>query len=66
MEKVFDKEQKKRDDVASTTASIHGVSPSYVRMVANGKRVNDKILGTYNKLKQAKEDLVNGLTNQEA
>jgi len=50
--------KKGRDDTASIVAEIHGVSPSYVRMITNGKRENAEILSTYMEIKQRKRQLI--------
>jgi hypothetical protein len=50
-------EKEKKDDTASLTAQAHGVTPSYVRMVVNGKRNNESILSTFNEILLAKDNL---------
>lgn len=37
----------KRRDVAALVASIHSVTPGYVRKVINGERTNVAIMATY-------------------
>lgn len=60
MEKTITKD-KKRDDVATIVAKIHGVSPSYVRMVRNGVRKNDEILATLIDFRQSQKKLIEHL-----
>ena len=50
-------EKEKNDDTATLTAQAHGVTPAYVRMVANGKRKNERILSTFNSILDAKDKL---------
>jgi hypothetical protein len=50
-------EKEKKDDTAALTATAHGVTPSYVRMVVNGKRKNESILSTFNSILEAKDKL---------
>ena len=54
-------EKEKKDDTATLTAQAHGVTPSYVRMVVNGKRNNDAILSTFNRILEAKNNIVNAV-----
>lgn len=51
-------ERKKYDDTASLTAQACNVTANYVRKVVKGERSNQDILNTYNKLKAAKEGLI--------
>lgn len=48
-------ENKKRDDTATLTAQVHSCTAAYVRMVVSGKRKNEAILSTYNKILKVKE-----------
>ena len=50
-------EKDKKDDTATLAAQAHSVTPSYVRMVVNGKRNNEAILNTYNAILEAKNNL---------
>jgi hypothetical protein len=53
--------RKKRDEVASIIADIHGVTPAYVRMVINGEKQNDAILIDYLTYNQEKNKLIQSL-----
>jgi hypothetical protein len=54
----MEKQKRSRDDTASIVAQIHGVSAAYVRMVVNGKRENQAILGTYRQFEYKKKLLI--------
>jgi hypothetical protein len=54
-------EKVKKDDTATLTAQAHSVTPSYVRMVVNGKRNNEAILTTFNRILEAKNNIVNAV-----
>jgi len=50
--------KKHRDDLATLTAQICGVTDVYVRMVVKGKRRNERVLKTYMLLREGKTRLV--------
>jgi len=50
--------KKHRDDLATLTAQICGVTDVYVRMVLKGKRRNERVLKTYMLLREGKTRLV--------
>lgn len=49
---------RKRDDLATIVASIHGCSPDLVRKVRNGERDNEAILTTLMELTEGKTKLI--------
>src|SRR5438045_2336570 len=49
---------KKRDDLASTVAELHGVSPDYVRKVRRGERENEEIMATIMDVLKGKNKLI--------
>jgi hypothetical protein len=53
--------RKKRDEVASIIAAIHGVSARYVRMVVSGEAKNDQILIDYLNYKIGKNRLIDAI-----
>jgi hypothetical protein len=50
--------QKKRSETASIIAQAYGVTPRYVRMVAEGKRNNEAIFSAYMQFNEAKNNLL--------
>lgn len=48
----------RRDDLATITARIHGVTDGYVRRVIKGERTNERIFETYMSLKEGKTNLI--------
>ena len=52
---------KTKDDAATAIAKIFNVTASYVRMVANGKRKNEKILEAYQTYKAGKNRLIKNI-----
>jgi len=52
---------KKFGEALQSTAEIHNVTESYVRLILNGKRKNEAIVKTYNTLKAKTEKLVEKL-----
>lgn len=49
---------KQRDDLATIVADMYGVSARYVRMVRNGERENEQILGTLIEMREGKNLLI--------
>ena len=56
--------RKKRDEVASIIAAIHGVSARYVRMVINGEKQNDQILIDYLNYNVGKNRLIDAIKKE--
>jgi len=52
------KPSRKRDDLATIVADIHGVTADYVRKVRNGERENEEILATYMDILEGKTALI--------
>lgn len=49
---------RKRDEITSIVAEIHGVSARYVQMVRNGERENEQILASVMDLLEGKNKLI--------